>query len=71
LAELYSNAYVLPSDIEGSPISLLEAMSYENCCLVSDIPENIAVISTMGYSFEKANVDAKKIYMLYRIKARD
>ncbi len=59
LAELYSNAYfyVLPSDIEGLPISLLEAMSYGNCCLVSDIPENSAVISTVGYTFEKSNVD--------------
>lgn len=58
LSELYSNAYlyVLPSSVEGLPISLLEAMSYGNCCLVSDIPENMAVISTMGYSFEKANV---------------
>lgn len=59
LAELYSNAYfyVLPSDVEGLSISLLEAMSYGNCCLVSDIPENIAVIGTMGYTFEKSNVD--------------
>lgn len=59
LAELYSNAYfyVLPSDIEGLPISLLEAMSYGNCCLVSDIPENLSVISTMGYSFQKSNVE--------------
>lgn len=58
LAELYSNAYfyVLPSDIEGLPISLLEAMSYGNCCLVSDIPENTNVIGTMGYSFERSNV---------------
>ncbi len=58
LAELYSNAYfyVLPSDIEGLPISLLEAMSYGNCCLVSDIPENTNVIGTIGYSFEKSNV---------------
>lgn len=41
LEELYSNAYIytLPSDLEGMPISLLEAMSYGNCCLVSDIPE--------------------------------
>lgn len=40
LEELYSNAYVyvLPSDLEGMPISLLEAMSYGNCCLTSDIP---------------------------------
>ena len=41
LEELYSNAYlyVLPSDLEGMPLSLLEAMSYGNCCVVSDIPE--------------------------------
>ncbi len=40
LGELYSNAYIytLPSDLEGMPLSLLEAMSYGNCCLVSDIP---------------------------------
>ena len=40
LDELYSNAYIytLPSDLEGMPLSLLEAMSYGNCCLVSDIP---------------------------------
>ena len=39
--ELYSNAYVyvLPSDVEGMPLSLLEALSYGNCCLTSDIPE--------------------------------
>lgn len=59
LAELYSNAYfyVLPSDIEGLPISLLEAMSYGNCCLVSDIPENTNVIGTIGYSFSKSDVE--------------
>lgn len=46
LEELYSNAYVyvLPSDVEGMPVSLLEAMSYGNCCLVSDIAENVEVI---------------------------
>ena len=47
LEELYSNAYiyVLPSDVEGMPISLLEAMSYGNCCLISDIAENMEVVS--------------------------
>ncbi len=68
LAELYSNAYfyVLPSDIEGHPISLLEAMSYGNCCLVSDIPENTDVIGSMGYSFEKSEAGdlADKMSML-------
>ncbi len=58
LKELYSNSYfyVLPSDIEGLPISLLEAMSYGNCCLTSNIPENVLVINDMGYSFEKSNI---------------
>ena len=37
-------------------ISLLEAMSYGNCCLVSDIPENTEVIEDFGVSFKKGNV---------------
>ncbi len=42
LAELWSNTtlVVLPSTLEGLSIALLEAMSYRNCCLVSDIPPN-------------------------------
>ena len=46
IAELYSNAYIflLPSNLEGMANALLEAMSYGNCCLVSDIPENTEVV---------------------------
>ena len=57
LEELYSNAYlyVLPSDIEGMPMSLLEALSYGNKCLVSDIPENTEVIKDKGYTFRKSD----------------
>ena len=59
LQELYSNAYlyVLPSDIEGMPMSLLEAMSYGNVCLVSDIPENTEVINEDCYVFRRGSVD--------------
>ncbi len=57
LEELYSNAalYVLPSELEGMPISLLEAMSYGNCCLVSDIPENRDVICQGGVTFRQGD----------------
>lgn len=63
LEELYSNAYLycLPSDLEGMPLSLLEAMSYGNCCLVSDIEECSSVIEDKGLCFHKGNIaDLKK-----------
>lgn len=58
LNELFSNAYVyvLPSDLEGMPISLLEAMSYGNCCLTSDIPECTGVIDDYGVTFKRGDV---------------
>ena len=58
LDELYSNAYIytLPSDLEGMPLSLLEAMSYGNCCLVSDIPECAEVVENKALIFRKADV---------------
>ena len=58
LEELYSNAYayVLPSDLEGMPLSLLEAMSYGNCCIVSDIAECTEVVENRAMTFEKGNV---------------
>lgn len=53
LRQLYKSAYlfVLPSEIEGSSVSLLEAMSYGKCALVSDIPECREVIENCGVSF--------------------
>lgn len=59
LDELYSNAYVytLPSDLEGMPLSLLEGMSYGNCCLVSDIEECASVVEDKAIIFKKSNVD--------------
>ena len=59
LEELYSNCYVycLPSDLEGMPLSLLEAMSYGNCCLTSEIPECAEVVEDKAVTFKKSNVD--------------
>lgn len=60
LAELYSNcyAYVLPSDVEGMPMSLLEAMAYGRCCVTSDIPECADVLAGNGVTFEKGGADS-------------
>ena len=57
LEELYSNAcfFVLPSDVEGMAVSLLEAMSYGNCCLVSDIRENTEVVAEHAAVFRKSD----------------
>ena len=62
LEELYSNAYVytLPSDLEGMPLSLLEAMSYGNCCVVSDIAECAEVVEDKAVVFSKSNVEQLK-----------
>ena len=62
LEELYSNAYVyvLPSDLEGMPLSLLEAMSYGNCCVVSDIAECAEVVEDKAVVFQKSNVEQLK-----------
>ena len=69
LQELYSNAcvYVLPSDLEGMPLSLLEAMSYGNCCLTSDISECTDVTEGHALSFKKgdtADLCAKLQFLL-------
>lgn len=62
LDELYSNAYVytLPSDLEGMPLSLLEAMSYGNCCLTSDIAECAEVVEDKAVLFKKRDVEELK-----------
>ena len=60
LEELYSNAclYVLPSDVEGMPMSLLEAMAHGRCCVTSDIPECSDVLAGIGATFPKGDVTA-------------
>lgn len=66
LSQLFSNAYVYahPSESEGLPITVLEAMQYGNTVLVSNIPENIEAFAGNGYMFENKNVDDLK----YKLK---
>ena len=60
MEELYSNAYiyVLPSDLEGMPLTLLEAMNYGCCCVTSDIGECADVLDGSGFTFPRGNVNA-------------
>ena len=60
LEELYSNAflYVLPSDLEGMPLTLLEAMNYGCCCVTSDIGECADVMNGGGVTFPRGNTEA-------------
>lgn len=57
LDELYAHCafYVLPSTVEGLPISLIEAMSYSRPVLVSDIPENLEVSEGIAETFSREN----------------
>jgi len=59
LNEVYSNAYinVLPSDLEGMSLCLLESLAYKNALLCSDIPENTSVAEDKALYFKKGNID--------------
>jgi glycosyltransferase involved in cell wall biosynthesis len=53
LEELYAHCalYVLPSLVEGLPISLIEAMGHSRPVIISDIPENLEVAGGIGEPF--------------------
>ena len=59
LDEIYSNAYitVLPSDLEGMSLTLLESLAYRTALLCSDIPENVSVAEDKAMYFEKGNIE--------------
>lgn len=73
LKELMGNCalYVLPSDIEGMPISLLEAMSFGRCCLVSDISENTDAAGGYAMSFKKSDVSDLKAKLELFLEERE
>jgi glycosyltransferase involved in cell wall biosynthesis len=68
LEELWTNAHfiVQPSILEGQSISLIEALSYDKCVLVSDIPENMEVVEDCAVSFRTRDVEdlGQKMKML-------
>lgn len=58
LDELLTNSmiFVLPSDMEGLSLALLDAMGAGLCVLVSDVPENREAVEGAGFTFERGNV---------------
>ncbi len=60
LEELFSCAYVycLPSELEGMPLSLLEALSYGCCCLTSDIPQCTEVVEDKAAVYKRSEPNA-------------
>jgi glycosyltransferase involved in cell wall biosynthesis len=59
LNEALTNAalFVLPSDLEGLSLALLDAMGAGVCVLVSDIPENREVVDGAGFTFRAGDVN--------------
>jgi glycosyltransferase involved in cell wall biosynthesis len=57
LEELLSNAalFVLPSELEGLSVALLDAMAAGVCALTSDIPENNEVNDGAGFTFHRGD----------------
>ena len=83
LEELYSNcyAYILPSEVEGMSLTLLDAMAFGSCIIASDIPANADVVSDAGVLFKTGDADDLKsklvelindpeLVQLYRKRAR-
>jgi glycosyltransferase involved in cell wall biosynthesis len=57
LDELLTNAmvFVLPSEMEGLSLALLDAMGAGLCVLASDIPENREAVEGAGYTFVRGD----------------
>ena len=58
LEEVLTNAtlFVLPSDLEGMSLALLDAMGAGICVLTSDTPENREAVADAGFTFNRGDV---------------
>ena len=58
LDELLTNAmvFVLPSDLEGLSLALLDAMGAGLCVLSSDVAENREAVDDTGFTFRRGDV---------------
>ena len=67
LEELLGNAmlFVLPSDLEGMSLALLDAMGAGVCVLASDIPENREAVEGAGFTFKHG--DANDLERMLRL----
>lgn len=70
LHALFLNAYtsIHPSESEGLPIAVLEAMSYGKCVLSSDIPENLELTADYGLTFRRGNKTDLKNNIIYLLE---
>jgi glycosyltransferase involved in cell wall biosynthesis len=59
LEEVLTNAalFILPSDLEGLSLALLDAMGAGLCVLASDAPENVEAIGDAGFTFRRGDVN--------------
>lgn len=68
LSALFNHAHIFvqPSQSEGLSIALLEALSYNQAVLASDIPENTEVLGDLGLTFKQGDSKdlAKKLEFL-------
>ncbi|MBI4426918.1 MAG: glycosyltransferase family 4 protein [Candidatus Magasanikbacteria bacterium] len=73
LAQLYSNACLVvhPSENEGTPISVLEAMNYGVAVLLSDIIEHRELVSNPKFLFTHGDVNSLKQKLKTLLSADD